>query len=100
MTLDVTNLITTLTGSGIVAALILQFAKQLWADASARFGSLFTQIGLLVICIIIAILAYFFNFLPTNIVVFITGTFATAITIYETVYRAVIQQAIMGKSTN
>lgn len=91
------SLVTSLVGTGLVSSLFLQAFKQLLNKVSARYGSLATQILLLVISFVVALGAIAFNLLPQNIVEATLATFASAIAVYEILWKALFQQAIAGR---
>lgn len=93
-----TSLVAFLTGGSVVASVILSSLKKLWSSVSDRYGSLATQLGLLVVCVAVSGIAWIFQFLPMNIVVASGSIFAGSMLLYEVVYKALFQQAIMGKT--
>ncbi len=96
--METLQLVTFLGSGSLAAMLIIQVAKKLWKDVQDRFGSLVTQIALLIVSAVIAVAMWYAQFLPAE---FLTNTaiiFATAITLYEVFYKAIVQQALLGKT--
>jgi len=95
--MDTITLLTFLGGGSLAATLIIQLAKKLWADVETRYGSLVTQLALLIVSAVIAVAMWYMQFLPANFVENAGIIFAGAITLYDVFYKAIVQQALMGK---
>jgi hypothetical protein len=93
-----TTLIAFLTGSSVVASLITGLLKKGLKDISDRWGSLVTQVVLFLVCLVIAALLWASSFVPENIMLVATAIFAGSIAIYEVLYKAILQQLLMGKT--
>lgn len=86
-----------LLGGSAVAILLVQVLKQLTDGLSKRFGSVITQLVLLVVAIIVAAVGKFFNMLPDDITSAVLQIVTGAIAGYEILIKAVYQQAIRGE---
>lgn len=91
------TLLAQLSGFGLVASLLVQALKTIYGGLSERFGALISQLVLLAVSLVVAAVAAYLNYLPVQFTEGVLAIFATAIVIYEFVYKAVIQQAIRGK---
>lgn len=94
--MDTMQLVLFLGSGSLLATLILGSLKRLLKDVADRWGSLATQILLFVICLLIALGAWAFQFLPANIMAVIYLTFSGAITLYEVFYKAIYQNLLLG----
>jgi hypothetical protein len=82
-------------GSGIVASLLLAIITKLLGKIEGRFGSLITQLALLIFCIIVVSVVYAFNvFIPENILKVIWFIFSSGIAFYEVIFKSIYQKAI------
>jgi hypothetical protein len=96
--MDTSLIIAFLTGGSLVASLMMGLIKTAYTDISARYGALITQVILFFVCLVIAAIAWSFQFVPTPILVTAGAIFSGAIVFYEVVYKAIFQQAIMNKT--
>lgn len=94
--MDITVLVTFLTGGSLVASLVVASLKKLLKDVSDRWGALATQILLFVVCLLVASIAWSFKFVPANILGSASMIFAGAMVLYEVGYKAIWQSAIKG----
>ncbi len=95
--MDTLTLVSGLFGSGAAAMLLVQVVKQFLGSISDRYGTLVTQIVLLVVSFGVAAGAMALNLLPHDTLVAVGGVFASAMAIYEILWKGLIQQAVMGK---
>lgn len=96
--MDITMpIVTFLAGGSVLAAVVTQFAKKILTSVSDRWGSLATQILLFVVSLVVASGMYFFQFIPTNILVAASAMTGGAVFLYEFAYKAIWQQAISNK---
>jgi len=96
--MDITSFLAFITGGSVVATLLMSVFKKAIADISVRWGSLITQVALFVLCILIALVMWAFQFVPANILVTASLIFSGAITLYEVFYKAFFQEGVMGVS--
>jgi len=85
-----------LLGGSVVAVLAVQILKDLYGKVSQRWGSLIAQLSLLIVSFAVAGIGAAFQFLPPQIIETTGIIFASAMAIYEVLYKALYQQAIKG----
>ncbi|MFA5652273.1 MAG: hypothetical protein WC933_02825 [Candidatus Paceibacterota bacterium] len=84
-----------LSGS-VVAVLLVQVLKDLFGIVSKRWGALLAQFTLLVISFGIAGVGVLFQKLPPEIIESTFAVFASAMVVYETIWKAIWKDAIKG----
>ena len=92
------NILLFLGGSSVLAVIVIGLLKKLikeWVEP--RFGDLGINITLLAVSFIISLLAKFVNLLPQHILIAVTEIFVGSIAIYQVIWKAVVQKAILGK---
>lgn len=93
--IDVVNFII---GSSIVATILIGLIKKFIKESvEPRFSDLVVQIILLAISAIIAFIGYLINFIPKGIWSVAEVTFGVAIVIYQVLYKAIWNKAILNK---
>lgn len=93
------NLALWLGGSSIVAAIIVQLIKGFIKKVIApRFGDLGVQVVLFIIALIIAGLGLWVKVLPENVLLTAGQIFAGAMLIYQILWKAIINEMILGKT--
>jgi hypothetical protein len=88
--------VTFLLGSSVIAVLCVQVLKDLLGKVENRWGSLISQLTLLVVSFGIAGFGVLFNRLPPEIINTTVLIFASAMAIYEVCFKALYQKAIKG----
>ena len=86
--------LTFLVGGGILASVIIQTLKALLGKVEGRWGSLVTLLVLLAASFGIAGLGAAFKLLPQQIIDATLAVFATAVVVYETLYKAIYVNGI------
>lgn len=94
--MDTLTLIAFLGGGSLVASLIVQLLKKFLAGISKKWGALATQVVLLLVSLAIAGVLTASTLLPESWLMVGGAIFAGAITLYEVLYKAVVQKAIKG----
>jgi len=85
-------------GTSVLAFLILGVIKKFIKEAiEPRFSDLVTQIILIAIGAILALIGYLMSFIPKDIWAIAYEVFKDAIVIYQVLYKAIFQKAILGK---
>jgi hypothetical protein len=93
------NITIFLGGSSVLAVIVVQLIKGFITGViKPRWGALGVQIILFVVALIIATLGLWVKVLPENILATAGTIFATAMVIYEVLGKAIISEAIMGKT--
>lgn len=95
---NTTLIIEFLSGGSLVAALLMQLLKSTLNGISARFGALASQVLLAVISLLVALGLLGVGFLPQWFLASAGAVFAGSMMLYEVLYKAVICNAILGKS--
>lgn len=86
-------------GSSVLAVVVVQLIKGFITGViKPRWGALGVQIVLFIVALIIASIGLWVKVLPENILATAGTIFATAMVIYEVLGKAIISEAIMGKT--
>lgn len=91
------TLVSALFGTGAAAMLIVQLVKKGLTAISNRYGALVTQVVLLGVSFVVALGAMALRLLPQDILISAGAVFASAMAIYEILWKGLIQQALQGK---
>jgi protein-S-isoprenylcysteine O-methyltransferase Ste14 len=89
---------TFIAGTSVLAFLILGVIKKFIKEAiEPRFSDLVVQIVLVAIGAILALIGYLLSFIPKDIWNIAYQVLKDAIFIYQVLYKAIYQKAILGK---
>jgi len=92
------TIIAFVTGSSVVASLLIGLLKG-WLKKVIipRYGDLGVLVVLMVISGALALIGYGMQWIPSNILLVMGGIFSGAVTIYQALYKSIIQKAIRNK---
>ncbi len=88
-----------LASGSVVASLILSTLKDfIKTHISPRFGDIGVLVVLFIISFVVSGAIFAFQYIPSNILTIAGVIFSGAIAVYQVLYKAIIRQAIMGKT--
>jgi hypothetical protein len=87
-----------LLGGSVLATLVVGSLKNFLKEKiNDRYGSLAVLVVLFLVSLVIAGLGYTWELLPVNITYAIGIIFTSAITVFQVFYKALYQEALLGK---